>query len=165
MSDQPLVHADITELVKDLSEVSDLSPDEITKNILEDIGALAVAKAKEKAPVDTGALRQSIDYKVRGATLEIVAGVPYAMYQELGTGTRGEFPGEEYVIKPKTAKVLAFEVGGQKVFARQVRHPGVAAQPYLRPGAKEAIDELVPRLAEMGKVKILRGPNAKPDGE
>jgi hypothetical protein len=37
-----------------------------------------------------------------------------------------------HIILPKQAKVLAFEMGGELIFATAVRHPGTRAQPFLR---------------------------------
>ena len=42
--------------------------------------------AKEKAPVDTGELRDSITYRVEDNSVIIGTSCPYAPYQELGTG-------------------------------------------------------------------------------
>lgn len=43
------------------------------------------AGAKGMAPVDTGALRNSIQSSVGGLSGEVTAGVEYAIYQEFGT--------------------------------------------------------------------------------
>lgn len=52
-------------------------------------GHRVVARAQQLAPVDTGALRQSIGFFVAGEglrrTLVIDVGMPYGIYQEFGT--------------------------------------------------------------------------------
>ena len=161
MSNKPVVYLDIKNLVKDLSEISELSTDEITKNVLHDIGGKIVELAKKKAPIDTGKLKSSISYSVNGDQLVIEVKAPYGMYQEFGTASRGEFPGQPYKIKPKKGKYLVFRVNGRKVYAKEVTHPGVAAQPYLRPAVTEALGPLFDKLAENGQAMILKGPKSK----
>lgn len=53
---------------------------------LEAIGITAEGFAKKKAPVRDGALRQSINHTVRGDDVYIGTNIPYAVYQELGSG-------------------------------------------------------------------------------
>lgn len=52
-------------------------------------GERVVARARQLAPVDTGALRESIGFVVAGSglrrTLSIQVGMPYGIYQEYGT--------------------------------------------------------------------------------
>lgn len=56
--------------------------------------------------------------------------VAYALIHEMGG-----------IIKPVRAKLLSFEIDGERVFAKEVKIP---ARPYLRPAA----DETYPHLAE-----------------
>jgi HK97 gp10 family phage protein len=62
-------------------------------------------------------------------------GIPYAAIHEFGGTT------SPHRIEPRTGKALAFQMGGETVFARFVNHPGskIPARPYLRPAlaAKE----------------------------
>lgn len=54
--------------------------------------ALSIQRgAKQRVPVDTGALRNSItvDFYQLGMTAEIAPHMPYARYVEFGTGRRG----------------------------------------------------------------------------
>lgn len=54
---------------------------------LDAIGEDAAMTAAEKAPVDTGALKKSIDYAIVADEKAVYIGtnIPYAIYQELGT--------------------------------------------------------------------------------
>lgn len=74
--------------------------------------------AKAMAPVDTGALRDSIASVVepKGRTVLgwVTVGVPYASYVEYGTGQRGD-----------------------PAVAHNPNWPGMRPQPYLRPAADE----------------------------
>jgi hypothetical protein len=48
---------------------------------------------------------------------------------------------QPHEIKPKQARRLAFVGQSGKVFARRVRHTGMAARPFLRPAADSKLDE------------------------
>lgn len=157
---EPVIFFDITSLVNDLQQVSELSNDQITANVLNDIGQEIALQAKSNAPVKSGALRNSITYFVQDGKLTIEADVPYSMFVEFGTGTRGEWPGSAYTIRPKNAKVLAFQVGNKMVFTKKVTHPGIKAKPYLRPAAIEVMGPLLTKLADRGQALILKGPNS-----
>lgn len=51
---------------------------------LKEIGEKATQYAKEKCPVDTGALRSSIDYVVDDNNVSVGSDLPYAAAQEYG---------------------------------------------------------------------------------
>ena len=58
----------------------------IKEKILHRIGQEIVAKAKRLAPIDTGALRSKITYKVDGNRITIsTEGIEYAEFLEYGT--------------------------------------------------------------------------------
>ncbi|MFJ8934025.1 HK97 gp10 family phage protein [Streptomyces sp. NPDC102364] len=92
------------------------------------------AYAKQYAPVDDGPLRASITADVtvdeaRGrVTGRVGSRLPYAIYQELGTGIYGP---RGTPIRPKRGRFLVFTPKGasRPVFARQVR--GSRPQRYL----------------------------------
>ena len=73
--------------------------DEIQKNILlalGSIGAVVSEKAKDLAPVDTGALQADIRYEVAPDENAVYIGntgkIPYAKYQEFGTSKMKAHP-------------------------------------------------------------------------
>lgn len=78
--------------------------DEIVRRLasrLSAVGELLVAEAKLRAPVDTGNLRNSIDYAVDEQELSLVYGTPvyYGVYQELGFLTAtGRFVQNPYLL-------------------------------------------------------------------
>lgn len=156
----PVVYLDVKDLAHDLQEISELSPEQITNNILHDFGKSITQKAQENAPRKTGRLASSISYTVNGDQLVIEVKAPYGMYQEFGTGTRGEFNGSAYTIKPKKGKYLKFKAGGRTIYTKQVTHPGIPARPFLRPAVTEALGPLFDKLAERGQAMILKGPNS-----
>lgn len=58
------------------------------KNIVNSTATRIVSKAKANVPVDTGRLRSSIHMRAfrGGLTVEVGSNLPYAVYQEKGTG-------------------------------------------------------------------------------
>lgn len=87
-----------------------------------------VNRAKILAPVRTGRLRGSIDYRTSSffslrPKAHVFSDVEYAPF--VNDGTRRHF------IRPKNKKVLRFQVGGKVVYARVVDHPGTKPRPFL----------------------------------
>lgn len=159
-SGKPIVHSDITELVEDLAEISGKRPEEIAGNIFQTMGHEIMAKARAKAPVKTGKLRDSISYEVRKNQLIVGPHVPYAPYMEFGTASRGEFGGRPYVIKAKNKPLLVFKVDGKWVSKKEITHPGVAPHPFMRPAVEDTMGDLADKLAERGALMITKGPDS-----
>jgi hypothetical protein len=59
---------------------------------------------------------------------------PHAVFVNFGT--------KPHDIRPKTKKSLRWPSGGKFVFARAVKHPGTAADPYMFRSADEAIAKM-----------------------
>lgn len=92
------------------------------------LGPDIAADAKRYCPVDTGALKESIEHHLEDCDLIVSAtggagGRTYAAYVELGT--------EPHVILPKHKRALFWEGAPHPV--GKVNHPGTRAQPFLRP--------------------------------
>jgi HK97 gp10 family phage protein len=87
------------------------------------------AKAKQEAPTATTNLRKNIKYEVErnGSQAKVFVddSIEYAKYQEEGTKAHG----------PKRAKMLAWQKGGQWIFARWVR--GITGKHFMRTGMEE----------------------------
>jgi len=75
------------------------------------------------APVDTGRLRNSINWKTEGNVIKIFM-MDYAIHVEFGT--------QPHIIRPKNAKALHWKSGGNDIFATVVHHPGTRPQPFIR---------------------------------
>ena len=114
--------------------------------LMRNLALTAIREQKKLVPRRTGNLGRSIGIgTVTDRLAETIATANYAVFVELGT--------RPHDIVPRTKKVLRFAIGGnatlsgrprtggQVVFARRVRHPGTKAQPFMVPGAKEAIRE------------------------
>lgn len=84
--------------------------------------------------VRTGLLRSSINYQVHQSSTEVTAtvgtNVRYASYHEWGVP-------HSWVIRPRTARALAFEIGGQTIFAMRVTHPPLPERSFLRSSLRE----------------------------
>lgn len=90
-------------------------------------------------PVESGRLRGSIltelDRDGRGLVVRVGTNVEYALWVERGTGLHGPLKRRIY---PKTAKALAFTIGGRRVIVSSIA--GARAQPFLRPALAAAQD-------------------------
>jgi hypothetical protein len=91
--------------------------------VLKGIGNDFVNELVRVAPVDTGYLRNSIRYEVKGKSVDISM-AEYGFHLEFGT--------RPHVIRPVNAKSLHWKQGGRDVFAKVVYHPGTEAKPFIR---------------------------------
>lgn len=152
-------YLDLTNLAKDLLAASD-NIEAVTQDLLEQAGDEIIAEAKATVVVKTGKLKNSIT-KV-SMPLKVIVGPaqPYGVFIEYGTGSRGEFPGSMYEILPKNGSVLVFKAGGRTVYARSVKHPGIKAQPFMRPSAEKWVEDLPRDMARVG-VMMIAGHNPR----
>ena len=118
-----------------------IMPKKAEKFIDERVAQPMVEEMQRTAPVRSGNLRDNhrVVHPSGGVWQIGVVGVPYAGYVIDGT--------RPHEIKPKTASVLVFEINGQKVFARSVKHPGTKPNPYQQEAAKKVLKRALPRLA------------------
>lgn len=115
-----------------------------------DIAASAIAeRMRLEAPVDTGLLVQSITIQSSGGTRIIGPNVPYADFVELGT--------KPHLIRAKPGGVLAFEIGGQKIFAKYVNHPGTKPNPFVKRALESYLSDLTKWIADVGVQAVVRG--------
>jgi len=104
--------------------------DGATSQILRE--AVRLAQGQNAIRDRSGKLRSGWLWKMRktqdGATGTLYNAVPYAIYQEKGTGKYGP-KGAPYRITARRAKMLRFRNGsGDLVFRHSVMHPGVKPQ-------------------------------------
>lgn len=161
---EPVATGDFTALAADIARQSGTPFKEVARNLIRDSAEQVQALASRYAPVKTGELKSSItiEYTDDGMVAEIFPQVDYARYQEFGTGTRGEFPGSMYVIKPKPPKkFLKFKgQGGQDVFVREVKHPGIPPRPFMRPAAERVALGLGSGLADAAVMFLVQTPSS-----
>lgn len=104
------------------------SKDQI-RRALEECGLTAERHAKEKCPVDTGNLRNSITHQMDGDNKVLIgSNTSYAAYVELGTGKYTE-GGRKTPWLYEDSKGNWHRTSGQK------------AQPYLKPALANHVDE------------------------
>jgi phage gpG-like protein len=94
----------------------------------------------------SGQLRSSINTQVQQSSTEITAtvetNVPYAGFHEFGVPHSWE-------IRPRSARALAFEIGGRTIFAAYVIHPPLPERSFMRSSLREMTPEIE---AELGGV-------------
>ena len=120
-----------------LDALDDLKNPREFKKALEQSAALVERTAKQLAPKDTGALRQSIQSEVSDMEAVIFTPLYYAPYVEFGTGLFAENGGRSDV--PwwyKDEKGQWHKTSGQ--------HP----QPFMRPALDENREKIVRLLKE-----------------
>lgn len=119
------------------------------------VGRRVQNAARRRAPVDEGALRNSIEYVVdhRGDRTHITIGspLPYARYIHEGTGIYGP---KGTPIVPVTRQALKFQVKGASgrrrgadarwVFAKSVK--GIRPNPFLVDALVDVMGSLTRRL-------------------
>lgn len=98
----------------------------------------------DATPKITGKLRRSTIFQILGGpgsqVLEVRQGArtpkgfPYGFWVREGT--------KPHIIRAKNAKALRFEIGGQVIFATEVKHPGTKPNPYH----KRVFARLRPRI-------------------
>lgn len=110
---------------------------------LQAIAELAVMKARSKAPVRTGALRNSITGRVIGDTITISATAPYARWQEEGRGPMNfNLPSSGGKSFYRFTGPYEFEPGeAHESFV----HPGYEAQNFM----SETLDEIAEEAGEI----------------
>lgn len=153
--------ADLTSLAKDLVAAG-TGINVAAQKVIQDAALRVQAEAQSRAPVKSGRLRNSISVRYPSPLSAVIGPqVEYGVYQEFGTGTRGEFPSGPITITPKNGQYLVFKVGNRKVYARRVVNPGVRPRRYMREGFEAALGTaLVDQLLAAGAASITRGPNA-----
>lgn len=116
--------------------------------LLAEIQLRAVREAKIRVPRRTGNLGRTIHPGSLTPTYTIVeATAAYAGYVERGT--------RPHIIRPRSKSVLSWTEGkrlsgrnrtgagaGNRIFAKYVHHPGTKPQPFLLPGAVEAVHQV-----------------------
>lgn len=114
---------------------------------LQAIAEIAVQKARSKAPVRTGNLRNSITGRVNGDTITITAAAPHARWQEEGRQAM-------YFDLPTSGGKRIYKFTGPYEYKpgearRPFEHPGFDAQNFMAETADEIAEEAGEILAIM----------------
>jgi HK97 gp10 family phage protein len=119
-------------MIDNTSEVLAMINNKIERKLTK-VGMLVSSDAKNRAPVDLGNLRRSIEYNVNMQEKEVVIGTntEYAPYQEFGTGIYNEDGnGRQTPWTYRTPDGRVFTTEGNK------------PQPFLRPAFEENIQKI-----------------------
>jgi hypothetical protein len=129
--------------VKMKRRLEDIISREKLSKFLEESARTVFEEVKNRAPARTGRLRESITL-VRVSDLHYVIGSPleYAVYVERGT--------RPHTIRPRRARALRFEVGGQTVFAARVVQPSRGGL-VITPKRRRALRFETPRSVVFAK--------------
>ena len=132
-------------LLKALNSLSKLHT-AISRRLAENIRS----RAERLTPAKTGRLKRSIRV-VEGAGSYMVSmggrEAPYAPFIEYGA--------RPHIIRARRAMALRFEVHGDVVYAKYVRHPGTRAQRVLARAMDESLRELDGIVSRILMRKIL----------
>ena len=119
----------IPRVKKALQNAHDLTAKELWGNLM------------EFSPQDHGRLAGSWKLQRVGAMESTVGtSVEYALVQNDGS--------DPYMIYPRGAKALRFEIGGGVIYAKSVRHPGIQGTHYIE-GSIAATESRIPEFIEM----------------
>lgn len=154
--------ADLSALAADLAAASGGAMEKAAQQIIMQTAMKVQSEAQTRAPIKSGRLRNSISVSYPTPMSAVIGPqVEYGVYQEFGTGSRGEFPGTPYTISARPGKFLRFQIGRKTVFVKAVTHPGVRARAYMRGGLEAALGKgIVDQMLNEGTLLITRGPNA-----
>lgn len=158
-----VAYVDLNQLASDLTAASGGSLEANTKIIVASALAQIELLAEAYVPRRSGRLAGTITTEPinNGMGGRVSVSADYARFVEFGTGIRGEFPGQMIVIRPRRAKFLRFTgANGQTIFAREVRSPGMAPRPFLRPAFERVIVPMVAGIADTAALTIIKGPKA-----
>ena len=155
--------ADLRQLAKDLDHASGMGIKKASQKVVKDTAYRVQNLASGFAPVDTGLLSRTILIRFPDPyTAVIYPQQPYGVYQEFGTGERGEFAGAPATTAQRGGG-LKLRVNGHSFTARPKGGSGprgVAPQPFMRPAAYQALKPAAKALADAGALLILKGPRA-----
>jgi HK97 gp10 family phage protein len=147
-----------------IKHILDKLPDAVAKKVVRKAltagGQIVLDAMKEKVPVKTGNLRDSLAMKVLDKSEFAKTVLIGASKGE--TGKDGwyahlvEFGASPHVVKPrkKSGKKVLAENG--KFFGKLVQHPGATARPFMRPAFDETADkalETIKKLLGEGVIK------------
>ena len=115
------VEIDVSKAVAALQKLSGPDMDRKLSAALTETALFGERTVVGFTPVDTGALRGSIQANRLGPLgWKISSGLTYVVPVEMGS--------KPHVIRPRSGKFLRFPGSGGMVYARSVRHPGSRAR-------------------------------------
>lgn len=121
---------------------------DIIANAMPGIGNDLVNELVRVAPVDTGFLRNSIDYTYSKRTVTIHM-PSYAMYVEFGTAP--------HEIRAINKKSLHWKKDGVDFFAKVIHHPGTQPNPFIRTTINTKLRDIIIKNIKMSTERYTIG--------
>ena len=122
------------------------------RKLLERTGITVQGKARKKAPIDRGGLRDSITYQVDTSYfpryVEVGSNLEYARATELGRPP-GKMPPVDALEDWARRKGMGEGAGWP--LALKIMRDGIKEQPYLRPGLEESVPQIRRFVTQMGR--------------
>jgi hypothetical protein len=135
---------DFTARLADLEALRKLQARALTRIVLVVHGG-----TQQDAPVRSGHLRRTLTHRVEANASRGVIGTNARYARTVHEGSKPR------VILPKSPTgVLVFTIGGKKIFARHVRHPGTKANPFMTRGLEKSRDRIQLELAGAGQAYL-----------
>jgi len=128
---------DLAKLNKKLAQLQKFSKQELANEVGR--GAMEiVGRAKQSAPKDTGALRQSINSEASGKGVAVYANAKYAPYIEFGTGSQVSLADMKELGIPD-AYAAQFKGKG-------IREVNLPARPFFFSSARVGFNNMLKRV-------------------
>lgn len=148
----PAAAGDLRALTAALSQAADQAPQLVGAKVIRQAAEDIEVRAASLAPHRSGRLAESITVVYLGPLTAVIGpSAIYGVFQEFGTGQRGEFPRGPITIRPKNGTgFLRFTVNGKTIYARQVVSPGVPPHPFMRPAFTGEMQMITANVARLG---------------
>jgi hypothetical protein len=121
----------------------------VVKKVGYDMHARTQANIIAVGAVDTGFMLGSVSIDFTSLGFDLGPTAEYGGYVELGVD-------HPFEIRAHPGGFLAFEEGGEEVFARKVIHPPIPPRPYLGPAFDLGLPDLERALGALG-ADVFRG--------
>lgn len=122
----------LTELRRDFAAAGG-NADRVTKAAVSNSVNRVQSEVRKRAAHRTGTLQRSVLVYIKGLMGIVQVNEKYGIFLEQGTGIYGP---EARPIRPVNAKALVFKIGGNVIFAKEIK--GIRAKPFFAPGIKAA---------------------------
>ncbi len=129
------IKVDTTKAIKALSDFAK-QLEEASRAALHDALLAAEASAensiRSQTVTRTGRLLAGVQTVQTGPyTGHLFSTAPYSGFIDGGT--------RPHIITAKGGGVLSFEIGGKRIFARSVKHPGTSPRPFVKPAMEAGL--------------------------
>ena len=138
---------EVRDAVSNLGPAVEASVKTLNMKTANDIRNDAQRTIRANGNIASGTLRRSIKIDTNDGwrSAEVYSNVQHDEYIEYGT--------RAHPIKIKNKKVLA-DIKTERVFGKEVRHPGTKAQPFMSPAAHKHLLKYITKLGALIRGKV-----------